>query len=195
MKTSSILMEFAGLPLDALPKEIQKRVEEDPALKAELERQAEVAGLLQLKTYERPADAMFGRVRHRTRIRLENQVPPREEPLMDRMPAWARMVAVVAVMAAVSVLTHREMLRAPVDADPTLAVPAEAAPTEAPEFQQWFHSDPFTTYVLNPSPGSVGSGFGGLTRQLEADFEAMGLEETNRFEEVSLLPVRLPASP
>lgn len=194
MKPSQILLEYAGLPLDALPDSVQERLEKQPVLKAEFQQQAEVADLLQLKNYECPDEAMFGRVHHRVQIRLKHQAEARPVPVMDRLPTWVRMAAVVVVMLGLSVITHREMLRAPEEMQTGMAASLDTPASMIPEpaFDSGF--DPFTTYVFAPSFGSEDPPMG-LTRELEADFEFLGLQETNRLETTSLLPVLLPASP
>jgi len=193
MKPSDDLLNYAGTPLDQLPEELREAIENDSELKAEFEQQAVVAGMIALKRYEQPDDAMFGRVQYRVQTRLKNEMSSRPQPYLDRLPAWARMVAVVVVMLGLSVLTHREMLRAPSE-DEQLT---DSALQEAPQPVY-----PETRSVYDPIGGGVygsilegnGSSFGGLNRQLEADFEALGLLETNATE-TTLLPVMLPVGP
>ena len=186
------LLEHAGLPLDALPEDVVALLEANPALKQEFEQQARMMDLMQLKNYEQPEEAMFGRVQHRVTLRLQNGQVPASEPLMGPLPAWARMVAVVAVMVGLSVLTHREMLRAPEESGGQLAEALDPSAPWSPEVSFEVSSDPFAPFVFSPtgSPGDASS-FVGLTEKLEEDFELLGLGETNRLDNTSLLPVRL----
>lgn len=194
MNQKHILLEHAGTPIDALPEEVKAKVIAHPKLRAALEQQADMARLMKLKNYETPDERMFDRVHHRVQIRVKHPASTVPEPYLDQLPSWARMVAVVVVMLGLSVLTHREMLRSPDEVEPGFAAPEAPAPQPfTPLFFQ--DSDPFVTYVFAPSLKPFDAAPVILTRQLEADFQSLGLMETNALESATLLPVMLPAAP
>ena len=192
MKIPSSYLEYAGQPVEELPPEVIEFLQAHPDMLAEFEQQAEMAGLMRLKNYEVPEEAMFGRVHHRVQVRLVNQPSARVPDLLFGLPSWARMVAVVIFMLGLSVITHREMLRQPAAEVPAFTS-SEFQSSPQPQPLRFENPGSFTTYVLSPPLESPTEFRGALTDQVEADFEALGLTETNRFESTSLLPVRLPA--
>jgi hypothetical protein len=194
MKPTRILKEIAGMSPDELPEDIRAQLEKNPALKAEVEEQAKVAALIGLKRYETPDEEMFGRVHYRTMIQLRNAQAQAPSPFGWQIPGWARAAAVVMFMLGLSVLTHREMLRTQ-EGEAPVAVSTVPEASE-PDFQFSFQdSDPFAPYVLDPALVGPQEFSSGLTRKLEADFEALGLVETNALESATRLPVMLPAGP
>ncbi|MEX2606681.1 MAG: hypothetical protein WD708_04985 [Kiritimatiellia bacterium] len=188
-----ILLMYAGTPVDRLPEEIRSRVEENPELKARLESQARVAGLMKLKNHEIPDEALEGRVRYRVGIRIRNGEHLRTASTLDALPDWARMVAVVVVMFGLSLLTHREMLEDPqVENDLQAAAQVEIVepiPTDTGG-PYLFQPDSFSTLVLNPDPaGEVWNLTPERRLKIEESLLELGLTETNRTQQVNTLPV------
>lgn len=200
MKPTRTLKEIAGMSWDDLPEEVRKNLEKNPALKAEFDEQAAVAALIGLKRYETPDGEMFGRVHYRTRIQLQNTRARATTSVGWQIPGWARAAAVVLFMLGLSVLTHREMLRT--EEEPPVAVstsqeaagPGPEAGGPGVEFS-FQGTDPFAPYALDPGLLGPQEFSTGLTRKLEADFEALGLTETNGLKSATRLPVMLPAGP
>lgn len=194
MKTTKhILLMYAGTPVDQLPEEIRSRVEENPGLRAQLDAQAEMAGMMKLKTHELPDAALEGRVRHRVGIRIRNGEHLRTASKLDAFPDWARMVAVVVVMFGLSLLTHREMLEDPqVETDLQAAAQAEVVepiPTDSGE-PYLYNPDSFSTLVLNPDPAETVWDLTPERRlKIEESLLELGLTETNRVQQVNTLPV------
>lgn len=191
--TKHILLTYAGTPVDQLPEEIRSRVEENPELRAQLDAQAEVAGLLKFKTHEIPDAALEGRVRHRVGIRIRNGEHLRTSSKLEVVPDWARMVAVVVVMFGLSLLTHREMLTDPqVETDLQAAAQAEIVepiPTDTGG-PYLFHQDSFSTLVLNPQPaGDLWDLTPDRRLRIEESLLELGLTETDRVQQLNTLPV------
>lgn len=187
MNKKQILLRHAGTPVAELPDAVRAVVEADAALLQVFHEQALTASLLKLKNYETPDPAMEGRTLYRVGLRIQNGEHLYREPFLDSLPDWARMMAVVLVMLALSVITHREMLTNPEGTDPVLSA---AAPDAPPVYVQPL-TDPFgpiyvtfdsqqdTSHLLTPE----------FTRELEASMLELGLNLTNRQENLSLLPV------
>jgi len=191
MKPTSLLKHYAGTPIEELPPEIAEQVKSDSALLAEMEQQAEMASLMGLKRYETPDEAVFGRVQYRTMLQIKNQASARPEPFFFQLPGWARVTAVLAFMLGLSVLTHREMLRTE-EEEALASAPVE--PVVEPTFPVFIRgSDPFAPYTLETPLFESDVFSSALTQQLESDFEALGLTETNRVESTFSLPVVFPA--
>ncbi len=192
MKTKEILMSQAGIPLNELPEKLRKQIESNPAMLQSFQDQARIASLMKLKNYEHPAPEMEGRVLYQVGIRIRNGEHLRGSSRMDMFPDWARMVAVVMVMLGLSVFTHREMLQ---NSDPgtpaftTAAGQAAVIPLEE-DLEAPRLSDPFSpvyvTFDGDESPNLLTPEF---SRQLETSFAELGLDLTNRVENVSFLPV------
>jgi hypothetical protein len=146
---------------------------------------------------------MMDRVRERIRADIRAGKPS-AAPLLhfDAMPDWMRMAAAVVFMLGLSVLTHREMLREPVEAPGQ--VPPEALVQEYPAMPEpvkppaylLHNEDPFFTRVefadSSPSPFVLPSG---LDPDLEAALMRNSLQETNRLDRLNTLPVGLRLSP
>lgn len=189
----SILINYGGKPLEALPPELRRRVESRPRLLEAFQAQARVASMMALKRHEQPEEALSGRLSYALVTRIRNH----DFPLPDQpglvLPEWARMVAVVVFMLGLSVFTHREML----SSESSGPVPlASTASTEAPtlvnlENDSYFihHNDPFLSHVslaserVTPFPEHV-------NRQIRDSFDYLTLMQTNRTERLPLLPVR-----
>lgn len=195
-KTKDILMTYAGTPVDRLPEEIRSRVQDLPGLRAELDAQAEVAGLMKLKIHEIPDAALEGRVRHRVGIRIRNGEHLRTTSRLEAFPDWARMLAVVVVMFGLSLLTHREMLEDPqVATDMQASAQAEiVAPIPTDSGGMYLiNPDSFSTWVLNPDPAEGGWDLTPERRlKIEESLLELGLTETNRVQQVNTLPVMFP---
>lgn len=200
MNTKQILMSQAGTPFEELPKEYQERLEADPQKLQEFQEQARVATLMGLKNYEQADPAMEGRVLHRVGIRIRNGEHLRRESRFEALPDWARMVAVVLVMLGLSMLTHREMME---------STPPESASTESTNDRQVLAnakdvvplpdlSTPvtplssesfnpvFVTYDSQETPNIMTPEF---SSQLESSILELGLDLTNRTQNVNTIPV------
>jgi hypothetical protein len=186
MKDQDLLFEYAGTPLDQLPEAVQQRLQEDPALREELQSQARISQVMGLKRYEKPEPAVAGRVRENIRHQIRNMQPGRGILVeFPPMPDWMRMAAAVMLMLGLSVMTHREMLEPASEEGGT--GPIELADTLPPANEMLrppaylLHTeDPFVTTVEFP----VGSEFGTvpftLPDDLDEDLESMLLREALR---------------
>lgn len=189
MNNKQTLRSHAGTPIEDLPQDIRIQVEASPKLLQDFQEQANVASLLKLKTYEQPDPSMEGRALHRVGIRIQNGEHLRKESKMDALPDWARMLTVVVFMLALSVLTHREMLDNP-DVEPGLGL--ASGETEAvfegtmdPFTPLYAAEDPFAPTLItvdtNEFPNLMTPE---LSRQFESSFIELGLDFTNRNENV-----------
>lgn len=194
MKLNASLIEYSGYTLDELPEELLEQLNRDPELKAEFEAQARMADLMELKNYEQPDEAMFGRVQHRVTVRLKQSNGHTASVLPGVIPGWARLVAMVMFMLGLSVVTHLEMSNDSIEQG-IVAIEVQ----DLPDVEPWLAADafempadPFAPFVLrSDSVIDSDSPFVGLTEQLERDFEFLGLGETNQVDNVSLIPVLL----
>ncbi|WFB35142.1 hypothetical protein P3T73_13330 [Kiritimatiellota bacterium B12222] len=191
MNKKQLLYTYAGTPVDALPEEARALLEKDSALRESFEAQARMASLLKLKTYETPDEAMEGRVLHRVSVRIQNGEHLRREPMLEGLPDWARMVAVVVVMLGLSVFTHREMMDNPIQGSDIHEGIAEREPVELSfERPVYVGNDPFAPMMLPQEAYTDGEYLSPeLSSQLEASILELGLETTDFNQSANMLPV------
>lgn len=186
MNKKQILLEHAGTPVADLPEAIKRVVESDPALQQTFHDQARCAALLHLKSYETQDPAMEGRILHRVGLRIRNGEHLRRESTFDALPDWARMVAVVVVMLGLSLMTHREMLE---QNEMQEGIETAAAIQPIPVSHQPL-SDPFgPVYVQFDDQQTPNLMTPEFTRSLESSILELGLDLSNRQENVNFMPV------
>lgn len=186
MNKKKILLAYAGTPVADLPESVKALVESDPALLKSFEEQARCAALLKLKQYEIQDPAMEGRMLHRVGVRIRNGEHLRRESTLDALPDWARMVAVVVVMLALSLLTHREMLE---HEQVTEGVQSASAGDVSPVSAESL-ADPFgPVFVRFHDQEAVNMLTPAFSRELESSILELGLDLSNRLENVNLMPV------
>ena len=197
------LHEAAGTPLDELPEEVKAKLDQDAELREALRAQADVARWMGLKRYEQPDSGLEARVRERVRAGIRNG-QGRSRPMIsfDAMPDWVRMAAAVVFMLGLSVLTHREMLRAPESGsgvDPAATLTRADLPRAEPIGPPGYllnTENPFVTQVWMPVNERESFKLpAGLDPDVEAGLLGDSLFQTNRSERVDLLPVSLRFSP
>jgi hypothetical protein len=186
MNKKQILLEHAGTPVADLPEAVKRVVESDPALQQTFHDQARCAAMLHLKNYETQDQAMEGRILHRVGVRIRNGEHLRRESTFDALPDWARMVAVVVVMLGLSLMTHREMLENnELEEGPQTAAVIAPVPVSHQSL-----TDPFgpvyVTFDEQETPNLLTPEF---TRSLETSILELGLDLSNRQENVTFLPV------
>lgn len=193
MKKKQILLSYAGKPLEKLPAEIRLIVESDPDLAQKFRDQARIASLMQLKTYEQPDPALEGRVLYTVGVRIRNGEHLRASSRLDFFPDWARMVTVVIVMLGLSILTHREMLQNPVDQPNEVETAANinnVMPVMGSNSGLKAMNDPFSPIMVSfdtdTSPSVLTPEF---SKELESSYLKLGLDHTNRIDNLNLIPV------
>lgn len=191
MKKKNILLDHAGTPVEELPEDLRRFVESDPELHRSFQEQARIAALMNLKNYEQPDASLEGRVLYKVGLRIRNGEHLRMSNRLDAFPDWARMVAVVMVMAALSLLTHREMLEGPALAPPERKVADQEIPMPALETHSFEQSmDPFAPiYVTLDEQVAPNLMTPEFSNQIESSMLKLGLNQTNHVHNMDILPV------